>query len=51
MQVSVEESEGEENNENNNPSAGFSLMAQQKVCSSAYGGDLDLNVDSNSNEV
>jgi len=51
MQVSVEESEGEEEEETSATSAGFSLMAQQKACSSAYGGDLDLNVDSNSNEV
>ena len=51
MQVSVEESEGEEEEGTSATSAGFSLMAQQKVCSSAYGGDLDLNVDSNSNEV
>ena len=41
MQVTVEESEGEENNGNTNPSAGFSLVAQQKACTSAYGGDSD----------
>jgi len=42
-QIVVEESEGEENDGNTNPAAGFSLKATQKACFSAFGGDSEAN--------
>jgi len=40
-QIVVEESEGENAEENTNPSAGFSLVAQQLACNSASNYDID----------
>ena len=42
MQVVIEESEGEEEEgDTNTAAAGFSVIATQKACYSAYGGDSE----------
>ena len=41
MQVVIEESEVEEEGDTNTAAAGFSVIATQKACYSAYGGDSE----------